>query len=118
MPNTKKPKDSIAQLIKSNLFLYQYCKSLENEITEINLNLNTLFNQFLFIKEENKQLESLLESLTIKLGGELPQKIEKEKKQKPMPIHDDLLIKCPSCGHLYHKNLNTCSKCGLNFKGK
>jgi hypothetical protein len=117
-PIKTNPNESgISELIKSNVYLYQYCRDLENQVMNLQLNMTSMFHNMMFLRHENNEIKGVLDVVMMNMG--IDKKVEqmmeekKQKKQKSLPIHDDLLVNCQACNTVHHKELKTCPKCGL-----
>ena len=134
-PTTKKsvkkknPEDmsSFKELLHSHLYLYQYCNSINKKVHEMELEINTTYHQLGFLRQENMEIKSLIQSLAMQLRGSRDDlgSIPKERpeggssklpKKRMLPLHDDVMDTCEACNHVHHINLGKCPRC--NFKKK
>lgn len=110
---------TLSELLKTNLFLFKCIQQQDSQIHDLFMNMNTMYHQFMFMKQENHELKGLLEILAVKMGAEKEffEKTRKNKQPKITNLHDDYTYKC-SCGHIHHKDITICPKCGLDRSKK
>ena len=127
---------TLDEMIKSHIYLYQYCNSMNKKLHEQEIELSTVFHQIGFLRQENMELKSLLQGL----ASRLKDTVEKDTrswldddsssspnrevpksgmpKKKMLPMHDDVSVNCETCSSIHHVNMSKCPKCGYERNKK
>jgi hypothetical protein len=112
---------SVGELIKANSLLSQNCIKLSNHLNRCENDINSLYHQNLYLKHEIGDLKGVLEVFAMRMGMEKEMFEHRDDEQprkrivkepKALPLHDDLTMRCPSCGNLNNRDFKTCGECG------
>ncbi len=130
---SKKP--TLADLVQGQIYLFQYTNELNQRVSELEMKFQTLLGQSFMQSQESGEIKGIMEALSQKLGiykegkgiegkaieGEdfdPPEAKKMEISKKQLPLHDDVMKKCPVCGSSHHVNAKACPQCGFNKSKK
>lgn len=145
--NKKKPKAKakkntpLAELIKANNYLHQYCDFLNSENQRNSMKCFELMTYVTVLEKMVKENHKIMEFIIQNLGPKTVEKMKKEfeeggftvpkvvpkpmertsaqeakpVEQKLMGLHDDITVKCPNCKSISTNREKACKECGFKI---
>jgi rubrerythrin len=121
----------IEELIKSEIYLYQFCNTINQKVADLELKLQNAYSKIAILEKNDDNLRKILEVIGEKLkflkdqmsdGEDDMDDIRDEEdgdedmadQLKNPPMHDDITIGCEVCNKIFHARLKKCPNCGFN----
>lgn len=133
MPKPKKPKpranknDSVSELIKSNMYLHQYCDFISTEMHRTAFELQKVISHIVFLENRLLDTQKMVNLMVAHITPTNMDKIKKEmgeshlsndknQDNKIQGFHDNVTKRCPICHSIGTIKDSACKECGYNKK--
>lgn len=135
-PTKKIPKQlppsasQLEELMKSEIYLYQFCNDMSAKVAGLELRLQNALNKIATLEKNDESLRNVLEVIGTKIkdlkeemmgdpDGEFGEDTEVEVFKREPPMHDDVTVACEVCNKIFHAKMKKCPNCGYNrFEGR